>query len=107
MQLSRETLGDFVAKFSEIVALSTNSIVDQNKENLKLIAGLFEKVADFIIQFDVIIGESEIIANIVETVNSLFRWTPSAIEAASSSRYIYDADYLSIFNGMTCEFPLG
>ena len=77
-----------MAKFSAIVALSTNSTVDQIKENLKLIAGIFEKVADFIIQFDVMIGESEIIATIVETVNLLFQWTPSAIEAASSSRYI-------------------
>lgn len=88
LQLSSETLGDFVAKFSEIVALSTNSVVDQNKENLKLIAQIFEKVVDFIIQFDVMIGESEIITKIVETVNSLFQWTPSVIEAASSSRYI-------------------
>ena len=88
LQLSSETLGDFVAKFSEIVALSTNSVVDQNKENLKLIARIFEKVVDFIIQFDVMIGESEIITKIVETVNSLFQWTPSVIEAASSSRYI-------------------
>ena len=77
-----------MAKFSEIVALSTNSVVDQNKENLKLIAQIFEKVVDFIIQFDVMIGESEIITKIVETVNSLFQWTPSVIEAASSSRYI-------------------
>ena len=77
-----------MAKFLMIVALSTESIVDQNKENLKLIAGIFEKVADFIIDFDVMISESEIVANIVETVDSLFQWTPSAIEAASSSRYI-------------------
>lgn len=88
MQLSRETLRDFVAKFSMIIALSTESAVDQNKENLKLIAGIFEKVANFIIEFDVMINESEIIANIVETVNSLFQWVPSAIEATSSSRYI-------------------
>ena len=88
LQLSRENLGDFVAKFLMIVALSTESTVDQNKENLKLIAGIFEKVADFIIDFEVMISESEIIANIVETVDSLFQWTPSAIEAASSSRYI-------------------
>ena len=77
-----------MAKFLMIVALSTESTVDQNKENLKLIAGIFEKVADFIIDFDVMISESEIVANIVETVDSLFKWTPSAIEAASSSRYI-------------------
>ena len=77
-----------MAKFLMIVALSTESIVDQNKENLKLIAGIFEKVADFIIDFDVMISESEIVANIAETVDSLFQWTPSAIEAASSSRYI-------------------
>ena len=76
-----------MANFSEIVALSTDSVVDQNKENLKLIAEIFEKVADFIIQFDVMISESEIVANIVQIVNSLFKWTPSAIEAASSSRY--------------------
>lgn len=77
-----------MAKLSEMVALSINSIVDQNKENLKLIAGIFEKVANFIIQFNVMLGEGEIIANMVETVNSLLKWTPSAIEAASSSRYI-------------------
>ena len=76
-----------MAKFSEIVALSTDSVVNQNKENLKLIAEIFEKVADFIIQFDAMISESEIVANIVQIVNSLFKWTPSAIEAASSSRY--------------------
>ena len=76
-----------MAKFSEIVALSTDNVVDQNKENLKLIAEIFEKVADFIIQFDVMISESEIVANTVQIVNSLFKWTPSAIEAASSSRY--------------------
>jgi hypothetical protein len=88
LQLSRENLGDFVANFLMIVALSAESEVDQSKENLKLIAGIFEKVANFIIEFDVMISESEIIANIVETVNSLFQWVPSAIEAASSSRYI-------------------
>lgn len=75
-----------MAKFLGIVALSTNSMVDQNRENLELIAGIFEKVADFIIEFDVMIGESEIIANIVKTVNTLLQWTPSAVEAASSSR---------------------
>ena len=106
MQLSRETLGDFVAKFSRIVALSTKSIVDQNKENLKLIASIFEKVAEFIIQLDVMIGESGIVANIVETVNSLFQWTPSAIEAASSSRYTYRTQITS-FTDMICELPLG
>ena len=106
MQLSRETLGDFVAKFSRIVALSTKSIADQNKENLKLIAGIFEKVAEFIIQLDVMIGESGIVANIVEIVNSLFQWTPSAIEAASSSRYTYRTQITS-FTDMICEFPLG
>ena len=77
-----------MAKFLMIVALSTERTVDQNKENLKLIAEIFEKVADFIIDFDVMISESEIVANIVEIVDSLFQWTPSAIEAASSSRYI-------------------
>lgn len=92
-----------MAKFLMIVALSTESTVDQNKENLKLIAGIFEKVADFIIDFDVIISESEIVANIVETVDSLFQWTPSAIEAASSSRYIIYS-YLSKFSGITCNF---
>lgn len=95
-----------MAKFSRIVALSTKSIVDQNKENLKLIAGIFEKVAEFIIQLDVMIGESRIVANIVETVNSLFQWTPSAIEAASSSRYTYRTQ-ITLFTGMICELPLG
>lgn len=95
-----------MAKFSRIVALSTKSIADQNKENLKLIAGIFEKVAEFIIQLDVMIGESGIVANIVETVNSLFQWTPSAIEAASSSRYTCRTQITS-FTGMICELPLG
>lgn len=76
-----------MAKLSKILELSTKSIVDQNNENLKLIAEIFEKVVEFIIQFNVMIGESEITANMVEAVNSLFQWTPSAIEAASSSRY--------------------
>ena len=88
MQLNADILQEFVAKFSDIVALSTESRADQNKETLKLIARIFQKVTDFIIQFNVMIGESEIVENIVEMVNVLFQWNPSAIEVESSSRYM-------------------
>ena len=86
LQLNADILQEFVAKFSDIVVMSKESRADQNKETLKLIAKIFQKITEFIIQVKVMIGESEIMEDIVGTVNALFQWNPSAIEVDSSSR---------------------
>lgn len=82
-------LGNFVSEFSDIVALSKDRAVDQTVENLKLIADIFEKVVSFIVENSVLVNESMIVTNVVRTVDALLQWTPTSIEATTSSRYVY------------------
>ena len=88
IQLSKETLGKFLTEFSDIIALSKDRAVDQTVENLKLIADIFEKVVTFIVEYSVPVNDSQIVTNVVRTVDSLLQWTPTSVEATTSSRYI-------------------
>ena len=85
-------LGNFLTKFSDIVALSKDRAVDQTVENLKLIADIFEKVVSFITENSIPVNESWIVTNVVRTVDSLLQWTPTSIEAITSSRYNYQQE---------------
>ena len=85
-------LGKFLTEFSDIVALSKDRVVDQTIENLKLIADIFEKVVSFIVENSVPVNEGQIVTNVVRTVDSLLQWTPTSMEAATSSRYNYQQE---------------
>ena len=74
--------------FSNIVAESAKNAVDQTADNLDLIARLFDKVASFITDNDILIDDRDILSNTVKTIDSLFQWMPDVIEADSASRYV-------------------
>lgn len=80
--------------FSNIVAQAAMNAVDQTTENLGLVADLFDKVTSFILENDILVDDRDILSNTVRTIDSLFQWMPSAIEASSGSRLVlmYDPD---------------
>lgn len=85
--------------FSNIVAESAKNAVDQTADNLDLIAKLFDKVASFITDNDILIDDRDILSNTVKTIDSLFQWMPDVIEADSASRYVLVKFWLSL-NGV-------
>ena len=73
LQLTNETLSEYVAVLSQVVLESQGSEVDQHEENLKKISDIFSMITNHVTDFNMMIHKDVSINFAVMTMLS-FRW---------------------------------